>query len=176
MELNDFLEYAKHVGLDKYGIDWVKNVVGAKLKNCDLQTEEVEHILDFLVSDAAPKRIVKMSYEQAKTSAEKWVQAQIKRGSEIQELPSDVETVINFDDGFRVVKLIGENAYKREGFLMRHCSASYYGRDVEVYSLRDANNMPHCTMEKNKQIKGKGNGDIHPKYVNYVVKFWNMSE
>ena len=31
--------------------------------------------------------------------------------------------------------------------------------------------MPHCTMEKDKQIKGKGNGDIHPKYVHYIVKF-----
>jgi hypothetical protein len=26
-------------------------------------------------------------------------------------------------------------------------------------------------MEKDQQVKGKGNGDIHPKYVDYVVKF-----
>jgi hypothetical protein len=38
---------------------------------------------------------------------------------------------------------------------MSHCVASYYGRDVEIYSLRDNKNLPHCTVEENKQVKGK---------------------
>ena len=54
---------------------------------------------------------------------------------------------------------------------MRHCVQSYYGKDVEVYSLRDKDNVPHCTMEKDRQVKGRGNGDIAPKYVDYIVKF-----
>ena len=169
--MNQFIEYAKHVGLGSFGIKWVQNVIGAKSKKEELKTEEVEHIIDFLSSDAAPKRIGKMSYDQAKKSAEKWMKTQIKKGSAIKELPGDTETILDFGDGFKIVKLIGQNAYKREGFLMRHCVASYYGKQVEVYSLRDSKNMPHCTMEKNKQIKGKGNGDIHPKYVSYIVKF-----
>jgi hypothetical protein len=169
--MNQFIKYAKHVGLDSYGINWVKNVIGAQENKGSLTTEEVEHIIDFLASDAAPKRIAKMSYEQAKVAAENWLKAQIKKGSEIQESKLDTETVLDFGDGFKIVKLIGENAYKREGFLMKHCVASYYKKAIEVYSLRDANNMPHCTMEKNKQIKGKGNGNIDPNYVDYVVKF-----
>jgi len=169
--MNKFLEYAKHVGLDQYGLDWVTNTLGAEAKKRELKTEEVEHIIDFLASTSVPKRISKMSYVQAKASAEKWLKTQIKKGSAIKELPSDTETILDFKDGFRVVRLVGENAYKREGFLMRHCVADYYGRNVEVYSLRDANNMPHCTMEKDKQIKGKGNGDIHPRYIDYIVKF-----
>ena len=59
---------------------------------------------------------------------------------------------------------------------MSSCVASYYGKDVKVYSLRDKFNNPHCTMEKDQQIKGKGNGDIDPKYVGYVVKFLEISE
>ena len=54
---------------------------------------------------------------------------------------------------------------------MRHCVASYYGNSAVIYSLRDAENMPHCTMEKGSQVKGKGNGSIHPKYVGYIVAF-----
>ena len=38
---------------------------------------------------------------------------------------------------------------------MSHCVASYYGRDVEIYSLRDKKNLPHCTLEKDNQIKGE---------------------
>lgn len=169
--MNQFIDYANHVGLDQYGLDWVKNVVGAELKKQELKTEEVEHIIDWLASDNRPSRIVRMSYDQARNSSEKWVKSQIKKGSAIKELPDDTETILDFGDGFRIVKLVGENAYKREGFLMRHCVASYYDRDTEVYSLRDVDNLPHATMEKNKQIKGKGNGDIHPKYVDYIVKF-----
>src|SRR5262249_15447219 len=76
-----------------------------------------------------------------------------------------------FKDGFKIVQLVGKNAYEREGYLMRHCVASYHGSSKEIYSLRDQDDMPHCTMEKDQQIKGKGNGNIHPKYVGYVVKF-----
>ena len=54
---------------------------------------------------------------------------------------------------------------------MRHCVASYHGNNTEIYSLRDKNNMPHCTMEKDQQIKGKGNGSINPKYINYIIAF-----
>ena len=32
--------------------------------------------------------------------------------------------------------------------------------------------MPHATLSKqSQQIKGKGNGNIHPKYIKYVVEF-----
>jgi hypothetical protein len=54
---------------------------------------------------------------------------------------------------------------------MSHCVASYYGRDTVIYSLRDSNNNPHCTIEDGNQIKGKGNGSVDPKYIDYVVKF-----
>jgi len=54
---------------------------------------------------------------------------------------------------------------------MRHCVASYFGTETDIYSLRDKDNVPHCTMEENQQIKGKGNGNINPKYISYVVAF-----
>ena len=60
---------------------------------------------------------------------------------------------------------------------MSHCVSSYFNhKDSEIYSIRDVNNNPHCTLEivgsrgQVTQIKGKGNGSIHPKYIEYVLK------
>lgn len=109
----------------------------------DASLSEVEHIVDYLLSEDAPKRLDRATYSQMQKNTEKWVKKLAKRGSHIQESEEDVKTVLDFGDGFRVVQLIGENAYKREGYLMSHCVASYADKDVEVYSLRDKNNMPH---------------------------------
>jgi len=135
---------------------------------------EIEHIIDFLNSPESPRRLMKMSYAQAKKGAEKWLETQKKLGNDILESTEDTEVCIDFEDGYKLVRLKGENAYKREGYLMSHCVASYFGKDTEVLSLRDKNNMPHCTIEKSsgqfKQVKGKGNGSIHPNYINYIIK------
>ncbi|MEK9694532.1 MAG: PcfJ domain-containing protein, partial [Candidatus Poseidoniales archaeon] len=149
-------------------IAWVNTHLGKHEK--EITTDEAEHIIDFLASDAAP-RVARLSYKDAKIKADAWSKKLQDEAAQIHEAPEDTEVVLDFGDGFKIVKLIGENAFKREGNLMRHCVASYYGKDTEVYSLRDKNNNPHCTIEKDKQIKGKGNGDIHPKYIDYVVRF-----
>ncbi len=164
-----YLKYAQHINADEFVQKWVKTTLKNHLEKETPSTEEVEHILDYMV--ATGDKISKMSYKEAKSNADKWMKAQQKKGNGIIELPEDTEVVLDFKDGFKIVKLVGENAYKREGFLMSHCVASYFGRDVEIYSLRDKDNIPHATMEKDQQIKGKGNGDIHPKYIDYVVKF-----
>ena len=167
--MQQYIDYTKHIGGDEYLLKWVSTVLKNELAREAKTTEEVEHILDFLVQ--YKKKVQRMSYKDAKRLSDAWMKTQIKKGNNIVELPTDTEVVLDFNDGFKIVKLISENAYKREGFLMSHCVASYYGNGKEIYSLRDKDNVPHCTMEKDQQIKGKGNGDIHHKYINYVVKF-----
>ena len=164
-----YTNYAKHIGADEYLLKWVSTVLKNEIAKESKTTEEVEHILDYMVQ--CNKKVERMSYAQARKLTEAWDKTQQKKGNNIEELLSDTEVVLDFKDGFKIVKLIGENAYKREGFLMRHCVAGYYGRNVEIYSLRDKENMPHATMEKDQQIKGRGNGDISPKYIDYVIKF-----
>ena len=168
MIYNEIIKYAQGLNASEDVFLWLerRNKQG-KL----IDQQEVEHIIDFFLSDKAPKRFVRMSYKNAKQKAHDWVEVMNKKGAEIEEGQEDTEVVLDFGDGFKFVRLIGENAYKREGVLMRHCVASYYGRDVEVYSLRDAKNRPHCTIEKDIQIKGKGNGSICPKYIDYVIRF-----
>ena len=132
-------------------------------------------MIDYLISDKGPKRLERATYYQMKKKSELWTKSLEKKGLGIIEVEKDTEVVLDFKDGFRIVKLIGKPAYEREGFLMRHCVASYFGNGKEIYSLRDKDNIPHCTIEKDQQIKGKGNGSIHPKYIEYVCKFLEWS-
>src|SRR3990167_58320 len=165
-----YVEYAQAFNASKDVLYWLEHTLANYLKSNPEVQDDIEHIIDYMVADTSLK-VLKMSYPEAKSNAEKWSKAQQKKGAKIDEKPEDTEVVLDFKDGFKIVKLLGKNAYEREGYLMSHCCGSYYGKNVEVYSLRDKDNMPHATMEKDKQIKGKGNGNIHPKYIEYVVKF-----
>lgn len=163
--------------------NWINKNLANYLKNNPESVGEIEHIIDYFkarekwcVDRNKSFNLIKMSYEQAVKLSNQWVSTLKKKGKDIVETESDVETIIDFNNGVRLVKLVGKSAFAREGHLMSHCVASYYGNDkVCVYSLRDKKNEPHCTIEivKNgdvNQIKGKGNGDIHPRYIKYVIK------
>lgn len=176
--MNNYLEYAKAFNASEEVLNWIKTTLAATLrKEPQPAQQEIEHILDYLCSARGPKKLRKMSYAQAKTKTEEWSKAQQKKGADIDEGPEDIRVIKKFKNGARIVELIGQNAFKREGFLMRHCVASYYGGSKKVYSYRDADNMPHVTFEVDKQndqilqIKGKGNGSIHPNYIKPVVAF-----
>lgn len=136
---------------------------------------QAEHILDWIAAKNPPK-LFKMTWKEALSSSEKWTKTEQKKGANIGETPEDTKLFMEVGK-FRIVQLIGENAFKREGHLMRHCVASYYGKSgLKIYSLRDATNEPHCTFEvvgenNVNQVKGKGNGPIHPNYIEPVVKF-----
>ena len=167
--MDNVIEYANGINASADVIIWLKKNIP---KNYDVQ--EVEHIIDYLVSDKAPKRLVRATYNQIKNNTDKWNKSLIKKAEHIQEKEEDTEMILDFKDGFKIVKLIGKNAYDREGFLMRHCVSEYFNKEDEIYSLRDKNNIPHATLSKNsQQIKGKGNGSIHPKYIDYILQFLN---
>jgi len=172
-KLSETLAYANHIEANQKTINWIEHNLKNYLEKNNPATDEVEHIIDYLAQSTIIN-LDRVTYEQAKIKSEKWVLKLQQEASKIVEKKSDVKLIHDFKDGFRIVQLVGENAYKREGKLMSNCVASYYGKNVEIYSLRDKFNNPHCTMEKNQQVKGKGNGDIDPKYVGYVVKFLEL--
>jgi len=157
---------------------YISTTIAAWLrKHPETPQGEVEHVLDYLESAKAPPRFLKMPYTVAKEQSKKWVEQQNKKSGGIVETDEDTKIImISKKTGMRFVQLIGEAAFKREGLLMSHCVASYYGKSgTKVYSLRDSNNNPHCTIEVTgesqvQQIKGKGNGSIHPNYIKYVLK------
>ena len=151
-------------------IEFVNNHLKKHLVNNPENQNEIEQILDFLYSEKID--ISKVWYTVLLEKTEKWhkkLQSVSSKDNEVEW--TDYETYLDFWDGFKFVKLISKSCYEREGKLMSHCVASYFWRNSTIYSLRDSKNLPHCTIEDGQQIKGKGNWNIDPKYVDYVVKF-----
>lgn len=165
-------------------LHWCRTTLASRLtprEGRELPTQsEVEHVLDYLLSSAAPTRLRRMSYEQARRGAEKWVRANRKRGRHIEETEADIQVLHEFADGSRIVRLLTKQAYEREGFLMSHCLGGYNPETTEIYSYRDTRNKPHATFEVSRngkqivQIKGKGNGAIHPRYIEPILAFLKL--
>lgn len=174
----EILNYAIGINSNQETLNWL-NTTGIKSLRVGKTTpSELEHIVDYFNSDSAPKRLLKMSFADAKRKANEWSQRNQKKGRNLEDSEDDIETIHDFLDGTRIVKLKTKKACQREGFLMSHCVGGYTpSADVHIYSYRDKKNMPHATFEVQKrsneivQIKGKGNGDIHPKYIHPILAF-----
>src|SRR3990167_6836060 len=107
------ISYARAFEARQEVIEWLQTVLVKHLeKNPEVQ-DEIEHIIDYLSSDSAPQRIQHMAYGEAKNNTDKWTKSLQKKGEHIKETDKDTEIVLDFKDGFKIVKLIGENAYKR---------------------------------------------------------------
>lgn len=91
------------------------------------------------------------------------------------------EIVWRFADGFTVQRLTADRQLDEEGRAMQHCVGSYCAEvrrgDSLIYSLRDAKDRPHVTMEWSPkagrwtQIKGKQNERPVAKYHPYLQTF-----
>ncbi len=142
------------------------------------KSTDIEHILDFMFSTNKSFNWV-IWYKTILQKANKWMNT-LNRNTVIKDGEVewvDYETVKEWEKGFSVVKLISEDAFKREWKLMSHCVSSYADRwnnegdEGSIFSLRDDKNKPHCTIEWGNQIKWKGNWLIHPKYIDYIIDF-----
>lgn len=156
-------------------------------KNPPLEPHIYDHIMDWMKSPEAASylpRLDRVAVPTAIDLSNKWTVFLNKKNEKnlkkIQDL-SGVELIYKFSNDYSVVKLQSDDSFKREGVLMGHCVGSYSSRDdVQIYSLRDQNNEPHCTIEFNPytksidQIKGKANLEVVPKYHKYVAEFLNQ--
>lgn len=183
--IEEIENYAKALSASDEVMSWI-GTTGKKvatkafqgLANYGERVSDLEHIVDYFVSGAAPTRLKKMSFEDAKRKATEWSEANQKKGRGLIDTDADIETIYDFKDGRKIVRLKTKEALQREGFLMSHCVGGYsLSSDCHIYSYRDENNMPHATFEVRKnneeivQIKGKGNGPIHPKYIHPILAF-----
>jgi hypothetical protein len=171
-------KYAKHLNANEEVFLWLRTAGKKALSGGKIDASKMEHILDFLVSGAAPSRLQKMSVIDAKRKATEWSESQQKKGKNLKDSSDDIELIHDFFDGTKIVRLKTKQALQREGFLMGHCVGGYSIQDdQQIYSYRDEKNMPHATFEVKKsnneivQIKGKGNGAIHPKYIHPILAF-----
>ena len=118
--MKEILKYAERFNVNKKVINWLnKNVTEDKPQG------EVEHIIDYMVNN--DKNYSEKTYSRIVKDAKKWMERLNKKGEGIIEVEgTDIEIVKKWRDGFKFVKLISENSYKREGFMMNHCVSCFF--------------------------------------------------
>jgi hypothetical protein len=133
---------------------------------------DFNNILDFLIKNGYENKEIMFNFEQAKIKEQEWIKSLNKNKNKT--LDGSTKTIKKFANGFKIVQLIDQQARDYEGSNMNHCVASYTDSET-LYSLRDKENKPHCTIEVSdnsvSQIKGFGNGKISPKYISYILDF-----
>lgn len=144
------------------------------LKGSRLSETDLENMLHWLEQYKKPEFIQTFSVDKVYHSTQKWLAKLIESGKEVIEEAGDVKVVKELNDGFYLVKLVKESAFKYEGTQMGHCASSYSNSSSDLYSIRDSHNKPHCTIEVKDgqicQIKGKQNSFVVSKYVPYVFE------
>lgn len=176
--MENLISYAKSLTVNEEILAWINTAAKKAIKDQNTNESQLEHVIDWLISGNAPQRLRKLSVKDALRLSEKWMESNQKKGKNLIDDKNDIKTFLRFSDGSKIVKLISKKAFEREGFLMSHCLGGYSLREnYDIYSLRDSENSPHATFEVNikdkdvLQVKGKGNGPIHPKYIKKVLSF-----
>lgn len=175
---NELEKYATAIGANQEIKNWIHTTGKKALKTQKATYEELESVIDYLMSSAAPARMQKLSITDALKKAKAWSESSQKKGRNLVDSSEDLQLIHDFLDGTKIVKLLTKKALQREGHLMAHCVGGYtLSENLEIYSYRDSKNMPHATFEVQKksneivQIKGKGNRSIHPKYIHPILAF-----
>jgi hypothetical protein len=138
---------------------------------------DLHHILDFLKANNYQSKDIRFNYAEAKIKAKKW---QDQLNNIICMPEGKTKKILDLKkNGIMIVRLEDLASKQYEGFHMRHCVGSYK-HHKGIYSLRDKNNKPHCTIEVEnkivKQIKGKANGFIDPVYFQFIMDFIQYSK
>ena len=163
-ELKTFPDWAKKAvekGETLYGVSFDKPLI-----------DKLEHVIDYLMSDEAPKRLDALTVPEAMKQADAWTKMLTKKKVNPLDAAEGEKIIKKYPDGFTWRELTNEAALSREGTEMGHCVGSYW-REVQngktqIYSLRDTKNQPHITIEVSDnslvQIKGKGNAAVASQY------------
>lgn len=145
-----------------------------------MQTE-IAHLLDFFKANPNLPRLDRMSVENVEQAAANWVKAMNAKAEREPDDPNEINTLMDYPNGYAMVELTGANALSREGVKMGHCVGGYCQEvtsgEKRIFSLRDPQNVQHATIElvtaahQVKQIKGRQNRAPMPKYWAMIRQF-----
>lgn len=158
---------------------WAKDSSIVVLLNTDDPT--IQGLIDYLTALVEDhQRISRMSVPDAIRLSTEWHQQAMKNAKDDIE-GEDIQAVMTFKDGYRIVRILTPKGLDRESTLCNHCvgkggyDKSVANGSIKIFSLRDKDNNPHVTMDmrdKNVlQIKGHGNNMVDPKVRHHVKDF-----
>ena len=155
----------------------------------NIHNNDIRYVSDYLNgSDEFPKDLWEKSLNGMYDLAVQWHDT-LKFKEDPTGDYENKDVVYKFDNGFTIVDVNTEKDLEIEGEKMGHCVGSYCDNvaagQVTIYSLRDARNKPHATIEvtptlplgrsrsrgRVDQIKGKGNAAPVEKY-RPMIKQW----
>jgi hypothetical protein len=149
---------------------------------------EIWNVLEIIVhwfnfwkkDDPRLRRIDRISFQTATNAAVLWNKNVTEN---IWDYVTDKPVVVTvYEQGFHWVRLVTALQFEREGQLMKMCigNGTYYARwransACQYYSLRDALNKPHASLEviENclQQCKGNSNRKPEAAYQPYIRRF-----
>ena len=154
--------------------DWLKVAV-----------QNQEHWLGRVDNTGKPFLFINInSLEEAYSEADKAMrQLNQKHAAQLAPEGEGEKTVMELNNGFRIVQLLTPSALDREGFAMGHCigQGAYDKRlknsSRQYFSLRDNKNEPHVSIEVDvashavTQCQGKENKPPVGKYLPYLQAY-----
>lgn len=143
-----------------------------KFTNADKKTFQTW--IEYLNSVPENKDLSRIAISDLEDAVEEWEESQVTRERKIK-------IIHEYPDGYKWVNVYGLFSLDRESTLMQNCVRQFfpnvYKKEMAIYSLRDPNNRPHCTLAIDHhivtEIRGKNNKCPKEKYVKYVEDFLN---
>lgn len=138
---------------------WKDKVLRKYLLTNPVAPEESIHLDDWFASPEARRylpRLMRYTVPMVMAFTKQWNKHQSSANSLLEE-PDDTEVVLELENNYSWVKLKTKPAFERESSLMKHCVRTYFNRGNSIiFSLRDKENHPHCTVEMVKRGKVRG--------------------
>ena len=148
--------------------------------------QQLEHAIGWLKTLPETK-VLNVSVEEAIRQGDIFIESENKKVSLSE---GEISVLHQYKNGYQIVSCLDAQALKREGKIMQHCvgneEQNYIQRvgakTLQIWSLRDSKNNPHCTIEydtKEKrvvQIKGKQNLGVVSKYQHYVIEWLKKAD
>ena len=179
--------------LPKWSRTWAENRLAQA--SHDISREQWNGLRDWLTAlpierPKMPAKLHKLTIAQALNASALWHEDMARRAERIRDDqssfggdPSAVQVLADGGQGWQWVRVTSPEGLDYEGNAMGHCVGSGgYDTGVTIISLRDKNNMPHCTIEWDeanrivRQVQGRANSPVVEKYHRSVATFINGLE
>jgi hypothetical protein len=145
------LDYANEILTIQKAIDNNEKIVSIKFT---IQLKrDIEHIIDYLHSDKAPKNLSRLSFKDSIDHSKKWTENLNKVKMENDSVDFDSLNIIHkLNDDYFIVQLETKDEFNLEGKDMNHCVLEYYNRykknnNFVIWSIRNKHNKPTATVE-----------------------------
>ncbi len=154
-------------------IKWLANVVEGASRSPS--TQDIRYIVDFVVGSADARIETYKTFDDAYKASQEWHETLSQGMDQDVEHRDDAQVIHDFKNGYKIVDL-QQCDLDAEGNAMGHCVGTYdLSQGKKIYSLRDARNKPHVTIEiennEVEQIKGKQNEPPVEKYAK-MIRAW----